>query len=189
MRKLVCTLVFLLPFTGLNALELDKASSKMNFVTVKNDSVAELMSFTSIDGTIDDESGMAELKIDLSSVASGVDIRNENMRKYLFQVDEFTTAIYTAKLDMAALTAMAEGDQQQMLLDGNLDLHGKSASIKFDVIVTKRADGSYHAITAAPAFVNANSFDLAKGIGKLRSLVRLASIDLVVPVTFSVVFK
>lgn len=189
MKKLVCALALSLPLVGLNALELDKDSSVLNFVTVKNDSVAELMSFTSLSGSLDDETGKAELNIDLSSVASGVDIRNDRMREHLFQIDKFPTATYTTALDMAELKAMSAGEQKPIDLKGDLKLHGKTAAVSFKVIVTKLKDGSYHAVTSAPTFISANSFELEPGISKLRSLASLASIDLVVPVTFSVVFK
>ena len=187
MKKLVCALALSLPLVGLNALELDKDSSVLNFVTVKNDSVAELMSFTSLSGSLDDETGKAELNIDLSSVASGVDIRNDRMREHLFQIDKFPTATYTTALDMAELKAMSAGEQKPIDLKGDLKLHGKTAAVSFKVIVTKLKDGSYHAVTSAPTFISANSFELEPGISKLRSLASLASIDLVVPVTFSVV--
>lgn len=189
MRKLICALILSLPLTGLNALELDTDSSVLNFVTVKNETVAELMSFTSISGSIDDNTDKATLNIDLSSVASGVDIRNERMREYLFQIDSFPNAVYSAKLDMASLNMMATGEQKSVDLNGELSLHGKTAAIKFKVLVTKLKDGGFNATTSAPSFINANSFGLAPGIGKLRSLAGLAGINLVVPVTFSVVFK
>jgi|TARA_R110002050_G_scaffold103142_1_gene212122 polyisoprenoid-binding protein YceI len=189
MKKLVYALVLSLPLGGLNALELDKESSVMNFVTVKNDTVAELMSFTSLTGSIDEKSGKAVLNIDLSSVASGIDIRNERMREHLFEIDKFASAVYSTELDMKSLNELAIGEQKSVALKGELELHGKSAEVKFDVTVTKRKDGAFHAVTNSPAFVSANSFELAPGIAKLRSLAGLASIDLVVPVTFSVVFK
>lgn len=189
MKKLVYALVLSLPLGGLNALELDKESSVMNFVTVKNDTVAELMSFTSLTGSIDEKSGKAVLNIDLSSVASGIDIRNERMREHLFEIDKFASAVYSTELDMEALNELAIGEQKSVALKGELELHGKSAEVKFDVTVTKRKDGAFHAVTNSPAFVSANSFELVPGIAKLRSLAGLASIDLVVPVTFSVVFK
>ena len=147
MKKLVCALALLLPMGGLNALELVKEESVLNFVTVKNDAVAELMSFSSLTGSIDDATGKADLN------------------------------------------AMAVGEQKNIELRGELKLHGNTAPVVFKVIVTKRSDESFHAATSSPAFISANSFELAPGIGKLRSLAGLQNIDLVVPVTFSVVFQ
>ncbi|WP_269620841.1 YceI family protein [Zhongshania sp. BJYM1] len=189
MRKLICAVALSLPLTGLNALELDADSSVLNFVTIKNDSVAELMSFTSVSGNIDENTGKATLSVDLSSVASGIDIRNDRMREHLFQIDLFPNAVYTTNLDMAELNSIGMGEQKTMDLSGELSLHGKKAPLKFNVLVTKLSNGSFNATTSAPSFINANSFGLAPGIGKLRSLAGLAGIDLVVPVTFSVVFK
>ncbi|MBW2939182.1 YceI family protein [Zhongshania aquimaris] len=189
MKKLVCALALLLPMGGLNALELVKEASVLNFVTVKNDAVAELMSFSSLTGSIDDATGKAELIVDLSSVETGIDIRNDRMREHLFQIDKFPSATYSATVEMANLNAMAVGEQKNIELRGELKLHGKTAPVVFEVIVTKRSDESFHAATSSPAFISANSFELAPGIGKLRSLAGLQNIDLVVPVTFSVVFQ
>ena len=112
MKKLVCALALLLPMGGLNALELVKEESVLNFVTVKNDAVAELMSFSSLTGSIDDATGKAELIVDLSSVETGIDIRNDRMREHLFQIDKFPSATYSATVEMANLNAMAVGEQK-----------------------------------------------------------------------------
>ncbi|MFQ3200987.1 MAG: hypothetical protein ACI9SK_001717 [Zhongshania sp.] len=189
MKKLICALVLLFPFSGLNALELNNDSSVLNFVTVKNDIIAELMTFKSLTGTVNEETGDAELSVDLNSVASGIDIRNSRMREFLFDTGRFPAAIFTTSVKKAKLNDMVVGEQKSLELKGKLALHGQAASLKFNVIVTKRKDNSYHVVTTSPTFINASSFDFGRGIDKLRNLAGLINIDLVVPVTFSVVFQ
>ena len=189
MKKLIYAFVLSLPLSGLNALELNNDLSVLNFVTVKNDTVAELMTFESLSGTIDEETGDAELSVDLNSIASVINIRNKRMREFLFEIDTFPAAIFTTSVKKAKLKDMVVGEQKSLELKGKLALHGQTAPLEFNVIVTKRADNSYHAVTTSPAFISANSFDLAPGVDKLRSLAGLTNIDLVVPVTFSVVFQ
>lgn len=189
MKQLVYALALFMQIGALNALELKTDSSALSFVTVKNDAFAEAMTFSSLTGNIDTETGKAEIIVGLNSVVSGVDIRNERMRKYLFETDKFPAATYTALVDVPALSAMAIGEQSAVKLKGALVMHGVSSPLSFDVIVTKRADGAFHVMTVAPGFVDAQRFGLVAGIGKLRSLAGLNNIDTIVPVTFSVIFQ
>ncbi len=189
MKQLLCALVFLLPLSGLNAMDLKADHSSLSFVTVKNDAIAETMSFSSLAGNIDEQTGKTEIVVGLNSIVSGIDIRNERMRKYLFETDKFPAATYSAIVDVPALKAMAVGEQKTMKLAGALVMHGTSAPMSFEVIVTKRDDGMYHAITLSPSFVNTKDFGLIAGVAKLRSLAGLKNIGLIVPVSFSVMFQ
>jgi polyisoprenoid-binding protein YceI len=189
MKKLVFVFALFMQISALNALELNVERSALSFITVKNDAIAESMTFSNLTGSIDNETGKAEITIGLNSVVSGIDIRNERMRKYLFETDKFPAATYTALVDVPALLAMTAGEQRAVKLTGALVLHGSSSPLSFDVLVTKRADGTYHVITVTPSFVDAQNFGLVAGIGKLRSLAGLKNIDTIVPVTFSVTFQ
>ncbi|MEX1669331.1 YceI family protein [Zhongshania guokunii] len=189
MKQLMYVLVLCLQLSALNAMELKADSSVLNFVAVKNDAFAETMSFSSLSGSIDDKTGKAEIQVGLNSVVSGVDIRNERMRKFLFETDKFPVANYHAQVDLASLAAMAAGEQKAVKLLGELQMHGVNAPVNFDVLVTKRGDGAYHVATVSPGFIDAQRFGLVAGVGKLRSLAGLNNIDLIVPVTFSVIFE
>lgn len=188
MKKFVSSLMLSLSVLSVNALELDSEHSRLNFVSVKNDSVAEVLAFDQLSGSLS-ASGDAQITVPLTSVNTGIEIRDERLRKYLFKTEQFATAVYTAKVDMAALSALAVGQQQAMTLSGELALSGVTGKVDFDVLVSKTAEGSYSAVTLEPGFVNIRHFGLIDGVGKLRSLAGLNSIALVVPVTFSVVFK
>ena len=65
----------------------------------------EIHQFTSLDGSISNN-GDANVKIDLTSVASGIDVRDVRMRFLLFETYKFPNAEVTAKLDMASLQAL-----------------------------------------------------------------------------------
>ena len=169
MKQLLCAAMLLLQLGAVNAMELKADSSSLSFVSIKNDAIAETMSFSSLTGSID--------------------IRNERMRKYLFETDKFPAATYTALVDMPELAAMSVGEQKTMKLTGALVMHGTSSPLSFDVIVTKRADGALHVVTLAPSFVDTQRFGLVAGVAKLRSLAGLNNIGLAVPVSFSVTFQ
>lgn len=188
MKRFISALVLSLPLVAAQALELQTDESALYFVSIKNDSISEVLTFDELSGSLSAE-GDAQISVPLASVNTGIEIRDERVRKYLFKTEEFSKAVYTAKLDMTELTALKAGEQKQISLSGELALNGNVGKLDFDILVTKSSDGSYSATTIAPGFVDVRSFDLIKGVGKLRSLAGLNSIALTVPVTFSVLFK
>ena len=88
--------------------ELDNEKSSVNFVSIKNDSAAEIHSFSSLVGYIGAK-GNVQLGIDLNSVETLVPIRNERMREMLFEVVKFPAANITAQVDAVIIAAAAEG--------------------------------------------------------------------------------
>ena len=62
------------------------STSSVSYVSIKNNVVAENNRFTSVTGKITSK-GEAALSIDLSSVETQVDIRNQRMREIFFEVD------------------------------------------------------------------------------------------------------
>ena len=169
-------------------LTLDNSVSQLNFGSIKNESVAELHRFTELSGSVD-ESGKAEIAIDLSSVDTRIDIRDKRMKEHLFDVANFPKAIYTAQVDIDAVESMAIGEIQQRRLKGELDLHGKKAPLELLVRIVKGAGDALTVYTVEPAFISIADFDLGAGVDKLQELAGLKSITRAVPLTFSVVFR
>ena len=60
-------------------------SSRIGFVSIKNNSIGENNAFERVSGSIS-ASGEVSLSVDLSSVETGVGIRNERLQKMLFEV-------------------------------------------------------------------------------------------------------
>ena len=74
---------------------LNSGASRFYMQTVKANSIFEIHQFTGLDGSISGN-GDATVKIDLTSVASGIDVRDVRMRFLLFETYKFpnaTTAI------------------------------------------------------------------------------------------------
>lgn len=189
MKNLTIGVLMTLVASHLQALSLDKDNSTLHFVSVKNNRVAESMSFENLTGTIDDASGKFAVKIGLASVASGIPIRNERMRKFLFEIDRFPQASFSGTLPIEQLQELSVGQQQQLDIAGELSLHGESQSTSLSVIVTKRADGAFSAVTTKPVFVDATAFGMGAGVEKLRELAGLQAINATIPVMFDVVFR
>lgn len=166
---------------------LDSGESHLAFVSVKAGQVAEAHSFPGLSGSVS-EAGQAELSIDLASVDTAIDIRNERMRDMLFKVADFPTATVTTTLDPAAFGALQAGDTLVQPVTATLDLHGTTGEVTTDLTVTRVGANKVRVQTIAPMIVSADSYGLGEGVEALRQVANLDSITGSVPVTFSLTF-
>lgn len=167
--------------------ELNGAQSKLAFVSVKNDSAAELSEFEELSGKIT-KSGEFNLKIGLDSVQTHIDIRNERMREFLFNTDQFPLANISGSLAEDTLKTLKVGQVHNVSVDLTVDLHGKSQVKTAQLQAVKLDDARLWVVTAQPLILNAAEFALQDGIDKLQELAGLSSIDSAVPVTVSLFF-
>ncbi len=188
MKRAFLAVLLLVAASGVNALELDGAKSQLKVTSIKNDRVAELFSFSEVSGSLNEESGEALIIVALNSIDSGIDIRDQRMKKYLFNTDRYKTAEFRARVDVQALKSLTPGEPRSMRLSGELSISGKTLPIHFATQVTKLSGGAISVVTVEPAFIDSNAVEMAPGIEKLRSLAGLKNINLSVPVTFAVQF-
>ncbi len=166
----------------------DPAASSLSYVSVKSGEVAEANSFTGLSGSVAAD-GTASVDIDLSTVNTGVDIRNERMRDIFFDVANHPTATVTAKIDPAAFATLAVGETIVQPLDAKLTVKGVEAPITTQVSVTRIADNRVLATSTQPVIVYADALKLTEGLAQLQELAGLPSITPAVPVTFSIAFQ
>ena len=167
--------------------ELDNDKSTVNFVSIKNDTVAEIHSFTSLVGYIGAD-GKVQLGIDLDSVETLIPIRNERMRELLFDTAKFPAANISAQVDPAILAATADGGVVTADLPVTLSLHGIEQTLIAPVVVVGEGDNRLRVLTSRPVMVNAVDFGLDSGITALREIAGLKAISVAVPVTLQLVF-
>jgi len=167
--------------------ELDNDKSTVNFVSIKNDKVAEIHSFTSLVGYIG-TAGKVQLGIDLDSVETLIPIRNERMRELLFDTVKFPAANISAQVDPAILAATADGGVVTADLPVTLSLHGIEQTLIAPVVVVGEGDNRLRVLTSRPVMVNAADFGLDSGITALREIAGLKAISVAVPVTLQLVF-
>ena len=166
----------------------DSEASRLAYVTVKSGEIAENNEFTGLSGTVAPD-GMATIEIDLATVSTGVDIRNERMRDVFFNVADFPTATVTAQVDPAAFAALEIGESTQHPLKGTLSVKGVETSIDTEVDVTRVATDRVLVVSGDPVIVYADALDLTNGLAQLQELAGLPSITPAVPVTFSLAFE
>ena len=185
--RLIATVGLILSSVSAQAAwQLVNESSQLNFISVKASHIAETHTFDLLSGSIAD-SGEAQLNIDLASVATGIDIRNERMQSMLFNVISFPQAEVTTALDLSEFASFTGPVIRPVT--ATLSLVGQSTQVQGDVLVVPIDDNTVSVTSVAPIVVNASALDLVAGIESLREVAGLPSISYSVPVTFSLTFR
>ncbi len=180
------TLLFAFPAAA--QWELSSDESRIGFVSVKAGEIPESHHFKQLQGSVD-ASGEAEITIALDSIETYIDIRNERMREFLFETDEYPTANVAATIDMDALNDLKTGARGSVDFAGELTLRGESVPFETTLTVTRIADNRVLVETTDPVILYADFFEMTPGINKLAELASLPSITSAVPVAASLVFE
>ena len=167
--------------------ELDNRHSTVNFVSIKNASIAEVHRFDSLVGFIS-ASGQLQVAVDLDSVETLIPIRNERMRALFFNTASFPTATVTATLEPALLEALQEAGTLTTELPVNLSLHGLEKTLAVPVTAFSEGQGKLRVFSSQPVIVQAGDFNLDAGVEALRQVAGLKSISSAVPVTLNLLF-
>ena len=167
---------------------LDNTNSRISFMTIKEGEIAELHTFQKFSGSVD-KAGLAKVAIELNSVETNIDIRNERMREFLFETIINPEVDLTSKLDMKNLKRLKLGERKLLEEQAfKIGLHGIETEIYSDVFVTRVSARKVLVETASPILIHAEDFNFGAGILKLRELAGLDSITPIVPVTASLLF-
>lgn len=167
---------------------LDNDASRLSFVTTKANTAAEVHSFDIVDGEVDGD-GKVSVSIDLESVNTAIEIRDERMRGMLFETEDYPTATLAASVDAEAIEALEVGETVTMPVEGELMLHGTTTSVTVEASIARLADDRILVSSYKPLVINAGQVGLAAGVEKLREVAGLPSISPAVPVSFVLVFE
>lgn len=167
--------------------ELDGEQSSISFVSIKANDVGESHSFRKVSGQIDDD-GNAVIEIDLASVDTLIDLRDERMINFLFEATTYPTATLRATVDPQEFAALEHGARLETFVEAEIDLHGISDALEADIAVVRLDEGTVQVTSTRPVILDAGSFGLTAGVNKLRELASLDAISLAVPVTFQLTF-
>ncbi|MEO0881242.1 MAG: YceI family protein [Pseudomonadota bacterium] len=167
---------------------LSSDASALTYLSIKSGNVAEINSFGTVSGSVG-EDGTAEISIDLNSVNTNVDIRNERMRTVFFETETYPTATATTSLDMEQFTNIDIGSSVEVPVRFDISLHGETAAYDFDASVTRLGVNKVLVDSNAPLILYPDDFNLIDGLGELQALAGLDAITPVVPVNVSFVFE
>ncbi len=185
---MMLTLSLLLSMPATADWKLDPLASSLSFVTVKNAAVSEAHRFIGLAGHVD-ESGAAELRLNMTSFDTLIPIRNERMQSMLFESSKYPEARFSVKVPVKEIKTFKRGESRSYDLEGVLHLHGAKADVVASVQVVRVDKSAYVVSTIKPVILNAADFHLMGGIEKLRAVAGLQSIAPSVPVTFSLMFR
>lgn len=187
--KISCALMvgFLFHSQAFAEWQLDNENSSFSYVSSKVSAVSEVNHFKQLSGLIDDN-GNASLQIDLASVETAVEVRNQRVRDILFQVADFPAASVSLHVDSEQLAELASGESFNDEFSFSLSLHGIDADLTADLSVIKLTNNQLQIQLVSPLIIDAQDFNLASGVEELKEIAGLASINNNVIVDFSLRF-
>ena len=189
-RKLLLVALLAVCTTTVQAAwQLVSDKSQLSYTTTKvftgaEKSAAENNRFAKLEGKVGDN-GMAEVRVLLDSVNTNVAIRDERMRKIVFQTEKFPAATVSAQVPANVLS---EQGLHQIDLTLQLDLHGMQKSMTVPVSVVNESNRIL-VTSMSPVLIEAADFGLDGGILELTKLAGLMFIPTTVPVSFNLVFQ
>lgn len=164
---------------------LDNDASRLAFGSIKKNIIGEVHSFESLSGTVNAE-GQANISIDLASVETNIDIRNERMAEHVFKFAP--SATISAQFEAEEIDALAVGDSTVMDIEAVLTLLGVDTEFYTEVFVMRVADDKVMVTTNDMVFLTTEDLEVDQGIDKLKELAELSGITRAAPVTLRFVF-
>lgn len=165
--------------------KLDAASSKVAFGSVKKDKIGEVHTFSGISGGVSHD-GDVSVAIDVASLETNIDIRNERMLKFV--LNAAPKAMLTAKLDMKELEALKPGDTTDVDVEGKLNINGTDVEIEATMFVARLGEKKVMVTTDEMLMISTADLGINAGVDKLMQLAKLPGITRVTPVTLRLVF-
>ena len=161
-------------------------ASKVAFGSIKKDTVGEVHHFSGLSGTVD-EDGKVSIEIDVASVETWIDIRNERMQKMVLSAAP--KAMLATQIDAEALSALKPGDTTTIDVEGTLTLNGNDVEIETSLFVARLSEKKMMATTDEMIMLSMKEAGIDDGITKLMEVAKLPSITRVSPVTLRLVFE
>lgn len=168
--------------------QLDEGESSLYFVSIKKNKIGEVHSFSQLAGSINDK-GFASIRVNLASVKTHIEIRDERMKSMLFETDRFPEAVVTTQIVGIQNGLVAMGERVVKTVELSLNLHGQLKTLLAIVQIVGLSNGALGVSSVKPILLNAADFELGAGIEKLMDVAKLPSISTAVPVSFNLVFK
>ena len=161
--------------------------SKVAYGTIKQGEIGEVNHFKKLSGSVSDK-GDVKIDIDLMSLETNVDTRNERMQKYVFD-SAHPTATLKAHVDMDRLEALSPGEVAVIETEGTLSFLTLSVPIDASMAVARLDDDKVLVSTNDMIMITTDDLGVDAGVDKLMELAGLSEIARAVPVTLRFVFE
>jgi polyisoprenoid-binding protein YceI len=175
------------------AYRVDAQQSSIHFVSTKSGApgvvgVSEVSRFSRFGGGMD-ATGRISLELDLTSVDTGISIRDDRMKSMLFNVGATPKATFAATLDPKLVMAVPANGASDVDVNGMLTLAAQTQPVAAKLRVARMGGGALQVSTRAPIVVDASQFGLKAGVEALREIVGLNFIASSTPVSFTMVLN
>lgn len=161
--------------------------SRIAFGSIKSNETGEVHHFNKVSGTVS-EGGELRIDIDVTSVETNIDIRNERMGKLIFQ-DGKATATITGEIDMDEVKGLKPGETSIVEVTGTLTFLGAENDFDAEMIVARLTEDRVLVANADFIMVSTEDLGITEGIDGLMKLAKLPSITRVTPVAIRMVFE
>jgi polyisoprenoid-binding protein YceI len=163
------------------------AASTLTFNTTKGGvagvgGITETMRFTRYEGGLDAQ-GRIAFKIDLTSIDSGITIRDERLQTMFWNVGTQPSVTFAAQLTPETLQKLTR-ETMVLDVDGQLTMAGQTKPTKMQLQVTP-VNGKVLVSTRRPILIKADDFGLTTGVEAMRAVMQLNFLSSSVPVNFS----
>lgn len=187
MKKLLLILAMTSNFVSAASWQLIPEQSSLNFISIKNTTVAETHQFSNLKGTWS-EQGIVQIQIPVSSLETHIPIRNQRMLDFVLHATQYPEITVQAELKPDTIASLAVGKSMLVTLPLAVNIADKTVNLLANIRVLKITASSIQATTESPLILNVDTANLTAGVDKLQQLAQLNAISKLVPVTFSVNF-
>ncbi|PKF50419.1 YceI family protein [Enterovibrio nigricans] len=161
-------------------------ASSISFATIKKTYVVEPANLSGLEGSVD-ASGKFSITAPISSVSTGIPIRNQRLNDLFFDSKKFPSLKVEGHVDMAGLDK--NGTMLQQSIPAKVTLFGNTKDITLDMNIIK-TDDSIFAFTYKPVIISGAIFGIPEeNLEKVSATVGNIDISSTVPVSVSLVFK
>ncbi len=164
-----------------------EAESRIAFGSVKKNTTGEVHHFNKVTGVVK-EKGEMVITVDLSSVETNIDIRNERITKHVFQEGK-ATAVITGQLDMSEVDSMKPGEIKVVEVEVNLSFAGIENEVEANMLVARLSENRVLVTTEDFIMVSTEDLGIDAGVDQLMNLAKLSGITRVTPVAVRMVFQ
>lgn len=188
MKKLLLILATTSCFASAASWQLNPAQSSLNFVSIKNATIAETHQFSNLSGTWS-EQGAVQIQIPVASIETHIPIRNQRILDFVLNAKQYTDITALANIQPDSIAELTAGQSTVITLPITLNIAGQSLTLMANIRVLKINDTTIQAATESPIILNVDTAKLSAGVDKLQQLASLNDISKIVPITFSVNFR
>ncbi|SUO96429.1 YceI family protein [Suttonella ornithocola] len=184
------TLLAALSFPLIASANWQSDNAQVNFLTTKvtadKNVIIEPNHFAPSKLTLSDD-GKLSGTLDLNTIQSGIDIRNERLRDWVFKTANGQLSI-SGQVDIEPLSKLEIGESRSIKQALTLTFGDKEATITLPLLVFKTNDARLQITSLSPALLDLSAFKVENEVNKLREVAGLLSISLQLPVTISATF-